>query len=468
MRDTSDVTRRLWSLCAVLRDEGVTYHEYLNELTYLLFLKLAAELEMEDRLPAQCRWAALREQNEDAVAEFYSGLLERLGISEDPTVATIYDEAETRLTSGAALRQLIEGIDEIDWYRARQNGLGDVYEGLIEKNAQESRYGTGQYFTPRAVVDALVQALNPTTSDTVYDPAAGTAGFLVAAGLHTSGKGETQPRLHGVELVHDVRRMALMNLLLHGLQGEIDLGDSLSRDPSKFQASVCLTNPPFGVKGALSATQSKHMDFPTSNKQLGFFQHIYKSLAKGGRAAVVVPDNVLFEAGVASSIRTHLLDNYRLHTILRLPTGIFYATGIRTSVLFFCADGTTSSTWIYDLRSSANSFTKRKPLTLVDLEDFLACYGSDPLGRADRQETGRFKCVMREDLRLAEDRLDLVGKSEIEPSSDGPLRTPHDLAVSLLHHITAAQIAIGEVEEMLRVDSLRSAVEQSSIEDGEA
>ena len=467
MRDTSDVTRRLWSLCSVLRDEGVTYHEYLNELTYLLFLKLAAELGMEGRLPTNCRWAALREKSSDEVPEFYVGLLERLGNSPDTTVSKIYGEAETRLTSGAALRRLIEGIDEIDWYRARQNGLGDVYEGLIEKNAQESRYGTGQYFTPRAVVDALVQAVNPTSRDTVYDPAAGTAGFLVAAGLHTKSNGEEQPRLYGIELVHDVQRMGLMNMLLHDLQGEIELGDSLSRDPSAFKVSVCLTNPPFGVKGNLSKTQSRHMDYPTSNKQLGFFQHIYKSLSPGGRAAVVVPDNVLFEAGAASSIRTHLLDNYRLHTILRLPTGIFYATGIRTSVLFFCADGPTTSTWVYDLRSST-SFTKRRPLGVSDLQDFLERYGSDPLGRAERQETDRFRCVSREELRSAEDRLDLAGTSRNQKVVESAQRTPHDLAVSLLDHVTAAQLAIREVEEMLRDESLESAAQQDSTEVGEA
>ncbi|MFF4312277.1 N-6 DNA methylase [Streptomyces sp. NPDC001507] len=467
MRDTSDVTRRLWSLCAVLRDEGVTYHEYLNELTYLLFLKLAAELGMEERLPVNCRWAVLREARSDEVAGIYSDILERLGSSQDETVATIYGEAETRLTSGDALRQLINGIDEIDWYRARQNGLGDVYEGLIEKNAQESRYGTGQYFTPRAVVDALVQAINPTDSDTVYDPAAGTGGFLVAAGLHTQNQGEEQPRLHGVELVHDVQRMGLMNLLLHDLQGEIELGDSLSRDPKALQVSVCLTNPPFGVKGNLSATQSQYMDYRTSNKQLGFFQHIYKSLSKGGRAAVVVPDNVLFESGVASSIRTHLLDNYRLHTILRLPTGIFYATGIRTSVLFFCADSPTHSTWIYDLRSSSSSFTKRKPLGISDLGDFLQCYGSDPLGRAEREETDRFRCVTREDLRSVDDRLDLAGTSGTQSAAESVHRTPHDVAVALLDCITAAQQAIGEVEEMLRDSSLVAAARRESIEVGD-
>ncbi|UIZ14415.1 HsdM family class I SAM-dependent methyltransferase [Streptomyces sp. R527F] len=430
-------------------------------------MKLAAELGMEERLPANCRWEVLRKASADEVADIYKSILEHLGSSQDETVATIYGDAETRLTSSVALRQLINGIDEIDWYRARQNGLGDVYEGLIEKNAQESRYGTGQYFTPRAVVDALVQAIDPTSSDTVYDPAAGTGGFLVAAGLHTQGRGDQQPRLHGAELVHDVQRMGLMNLLLHDLQGEIELGDSLSQDPNALQVSVCLTNPPFGVKGNLSAAQSQYMDYPTSNKQLGFFQHIYKSLSEGGRAAVVVPDNVLFEAGVASAIRTHLLDNYRLHTILRLPTGIFYATGIRTSVLFFCADGPTRLTWIYDLRSSASSFTKRKPLSISDLGDFLQCYGSDPLGRAQREETDRFKCVSREDLRAVDDRLDLAGTARTQGAAESVHRTPHDVAVTLLDCITAAQQAIGEVEEMLRDGSLVSAAREESIEVGD-
>lgn len=317
-------------------------------------------------------------------------------------------------------------------------------------------------------MDALVQAINPTGNDTVYDPATGTGGFLVAAGLYTEKNNLRQPRLHGVELVHDVQRMALMNLLLHDFHGEVELGDSLSRNPSDLQVSVCLTNPPFGVKGALSASQSQHMDFPTSNKQLGFLQHIYKSLKKGGRAAVVVPDNVLFESGVAASIRSHLLDNYRLHTILRLPTGIFYATGIRTSVLFFCADGPTTATWIYDLRSSSSSFTKRKPLDISDLEDFLQCYGNDAFGHAKRQETERFRLVTREELRQADDRLDLAGMVASKSVGDGAHRTPYDLAVGLLNHITAAQLAIAEIEEMLRDESLNADGQLTSTEDGEA
>ncbi|MFC8988395.1 class I SAM-dependent DNA methyltransferase [Streptomyces sp. NPDC057115] len=450
MEDTSDVTRRLWSLCSILRDEGVTYHEYLNELTLLLFLKLASELQVEAVIPSNDRWDELVRQPEDSALEYYLNVISDLKANPDAVVSAIFADADTKIRSGRSLRQLVAGIDEIDWYRARQNGLGDVYEGMIQKNAAESRYGTGQYFTPRAVVDALVQALNPTEKDSVYDPAAGTGGFLVAAGLHASEVNGKQATLVGHELVRDVQRMSLMNLLLHGLKGDIELGDSLGMDPANLSASVCLTNPPFGVKGALTAEQSLHMDFPTSNKQLAFLQHIYKSLAPNGRAAVVIPDNVLFESGVAGSVRSHLLDNFRLHTILRLPTGIFYATGIKTSALFFCADGATEETWIYDLRSGQGAYGKRRPLVAEDLQDFLSAYGNDPWGRSNRKESNRFRRFSRREVSQHEDRLDLAAH-EIN-ASDGPTDPLHILDVTgvLSRELMAAHNAINEVERLIK------------------
>ncbi|MBG7700904.1 N-6 DNA methylase [Streptomyces sp. MC1] len=427
----------------------MTYHEYLNELTYLLFLKLAHELGMEGRIPSECRWAELSDSEPYGLLDRYNNILYRLGSAKDEIVRAIFADSKTGISSAESLRQLVQGIDDIDWYRARQNGLGDVYEGLIQKNAQESRYGAGQYFTPRPVVEALVQVTAPSVGDVVYDPAAGTGGFLVAAGLGARAN-NAEPQLVGVELVRDVQRMALMNLMLHGLEGRIILGDALHQHVGEPKYSVCLTNPPFGSKGALTAEQNERLQFPTSNKQLAFLQHVYQNLARGGRAAVVVPDNVLFEGGTAATVRTHLLDQYRVHTILSLPTGIFYATGVKTSVLFFCADGATEETWFYDLRSGQTNFGKRRQLLSSDLDQFVHAYGTDPLGRSRRSETERFKRLSRQDLSNHGDRLDLahvrpsekrVGSSSMADLLDDTRR--------LREELDSAMSGISEIEKIL-------------------
>ncbi|MFD5512699.1 N-6 DNA methylase [Streptomyces sp. NPDC127051] len=450
MQDTSDVTRRLWALCGVLRNEGVTYHEYLNELTYLLFLKLAHELDMEDRIAPGCRWGDLSSNESNDLLSHYVRMLEDLASSSDSVVSTIFAESRTGISSNESLKQLIQGIDDIDWYRARQNGIGDVYEGLIEKNAQESRYGAGQYFTPRPVVEAIVQVTAPSSNDTVYDPAAGTGGFLVAAGLGPLAKESGPPRLVGVELVRDVQRMALMNLVLHNLDGNLILGDALHQDVNESGYSVCLTNPPFGAKGALTAEQNERLQFPTSNKQLAFLQHVYLNLASGGRAAIVVPDNVLFEGGVAAAVRTTLIDNYRLHTILSLPTGIFYATGVKTSVLFFCADGPTEHTWFYDLRSGQASFGKRRQLLSSDLEGFVREYGSDPFGRSPRTENERFKRLSRAELSARADRLDFTGGERPESLSDASsLGSLLGTTRRLREELDSALAGVSEIEKIL-------------------
>lgn len=450
MRDTSEVARKLWSLCNILRDEGVTYHEYLNELTYLLFLKLAAELRVESTIPHEYRWQQLKKHPRQTALEYYRSLLDTLGTSSDSKIKAIYSEANTTIQNSRALVDLIAGIDAIDWYRARQNGLGDVYEGLIEKNAQESRYGSGQYFTPRSVVDALVHALNPAEQDTVYDPAAGTGGFLVAAGLHARDRNGNQAKLRGVELVKDVHRMSLMNLILHDLWGDITYGDALTYGPPKEQVSVCLTNPPFGVKGGLNDRQMEQLEFPTSNKQLAFLQHAYMSLAREGRAAIVLPDNVLYEDGVALSIRRKLMQDYRLHTLLHLPTGIFYATGIRTTVLFFSAGATTTETWFYDLRNGNGTYGKRRQLTSADLQDFLDAYGSDPHGTAERTESPRFRCLSRQDIETANDRLDAFVRSGIQGSlGSSQAHSPLEMTRSLAAELSEIQAAIQAIESLL-------------------
>ncbi|MFJ3620014.1 N-6 DNA methylase [Streptomyces iakyrus] len=452
MQDTSDVTRRLWSLCSVLRDEGVTYHEYLNELSYLLFLKLADELKIEQLIPRESRWQALRSAPPSEALPTYERTLVSLSAAKSGIVREIYADSSTQVRNSASLHKLISEIDAIDWYRAKQNGLGDVYEGLIEKNAQESRYGAGQYFTPRPVVDALVKVLKPSGGEAVYDPATGTAGFLVAAGLFARSMNSADLRLVGNELVHDVQRMALMNLLLHELRAEIANVDTLSQPPMRPAVNVILTNPPFGLKGSLSAEQKKQLDFPTSNKQLAFIQHCYKSLAKNGRAAIVIPDNVLFESGVACSIRKVLLDNFRLHTVLSLPTGIFYATGIRTSVLFVSNDGKSDGTWFYNLRNGGPTYGKRRQLTDRDLDDFITAYGDDPNGRSPRQPSERFHYLTRDEIAADGERLDKTERFTNEGlTQPGKLL---DLTNLLSSELETAKSAVESLERILRAYGL--------------
>jgi type I restriction enzyme M protein len=434
----------------VLRDDGITYHEYLNELTYLLFLKLAKELGVERAIPSEAGWENLNVVPEMEKLTAYRKALKLLGDADNETVRDIFTGAKTAISSPTSLHQLVQAIDDIDWYRARQNGIGDVYEGLIEKNAQESRYGAGQYFTPRAVVEAIVQACQPTPNDSVYDPAAGTGGFLIAAGLYARTESGETAHLSGIELVSDVRKLGLMNLILHDLQGEVTLGDALHQKPHKKGFSLCLTNPPFGVKGSLTREQSDLLDFPTGNKQLAFLQHAYKNLAKGGRAAIVVPDNVLFEEGVAASIRAKLLQDFRLHTVLRLPTGIFYASGVRTSVLFFCADGSTSETWFYDLREGQASFGKRRQFTSEDLQDFVKCYGHDAMARSERKENDRFRSMGVSDLAANNYRLDVVtSHSDAAQTSTVTVERMLESTRSMTDELGAVQSNIQEIEKLL-------------------
>lgn len=407
MENVSDVVRKLWGLCGALRDDGISYHEYLGELSSLLFLKLANEMGLEGALDDRLSWRRLsRSQDDEGLLERYEQALNVAASSNDIRLRSIFEGVETRVRSAHALRRLIDGISDISWYRGT-GAMGDIYEGLIEKNATESRYGAGQYFTPRALVDAMVRVTAPGPTDVVYDPAAGTAGFLVAAAAASSNSGLGQPALQGQELVRSVQRMALMNVFLHGYSADIRYGDTLSVDSRNMGATVCLSNPPFGVRGALAPAQRALLPFPTSNKQLAFLQHIYLSLVPGGRAAVVLPDNALFESGVAANVRRQLLDEYNVHTVLRLPAGIFYATGVRTSVVFFAKTRSTREVWTYDLRAANSSFSRRRQLQHSDLKDFERAFGKDPLGEDSRSPSQHFYVTQREDLSDLGDTLDI-------------------------------------------------------------
>lgn len=469
MPSTTDIVQKLWSLCHVLRDDGITYHQYVTELTYLLFLKMARETKTEDQLPEGYRWADLEARDGIDLLEHYRKLLVHLGGHGSPRVQAIYANASSALRQPRNLRKLVESIDEIDWYSARHEGLGDLYEGLLEKNATEQKSGAGQYFTPRPLIESIVALVKPKAGERVQDPAAGTGGFLIMADRYIKERSddlfdlperqrEFQRReaFYGMELVPDAHRLLLMNAMLHGIEGDLALGDTLSPAGQALpKADVILTNPPFGTKKGGGRPTRDDFTFPTSNKQLAFLQHVYRGLKPGGRAAIVVPDNVLFEEGVGAQIRSDLMDKCDLHTILRLPTGIFYAQGVKTNVLFFTRGaaakdtGNTAGVWVYDLRTNMPSFGKRTPLTRGHFGEFEAAYGEDPYGKAtrvDQGEAGRFRWFSREDVRKRGDNLDISWLRDESAGGGEELPEPEVIAGEIMEKL---RVAMGEVEALM-------------------
>jgi type I restriction enzyme M protein len=418
--NNNDLVAKLWKMCDNLRDGGVSYQNYVNELASLLFLKMTEETGQEhDLLPAGMRWADLKGKIGLEQLQFYRNLLVQLGNDEHAIVRAIFQNVNTTITNAGQLTELVTTMDGLDWYETGEEGhvvktrddFGDMYEGLLQKNANETKSGAGQYFTPRPLIETMVKLLQPQPREVIQDPAAGTAGFLIEADKYIKSQTNDLDDLDddtqtfqmtkafvGVELVPETRRLALMNCLLHDIEGNsevggaIRLGNSLGNDGENLpSANVILSNPPFGSASSTNITRT--FVYPTSNKQLCFMQHIYNGLEPGGRAAVVIPDNVLFEAGVGTSIRRDLMDKCNLHTILRLPTGIFYAAGVKTNVLFF-QKGTpanpnqdkdcTTETWVYDLRTNMQTFGKRSPFTAKHLENFEQVY--NPVGWALAQQ----------------------------------------------------------------------------------
>ncbi|HBD7468584.1 TPA: N-6 DNA methylase [Legionella pneumophila] len=424
----NDIVQKLWNLCDVLRDDGINYSEYVTELVLLLFIKMVHEnteagILQKHPLPEGCRWTDLNNKDGLVLLDDYKRILLTLStgkdsegniINDDPLIRAIYADAQTRLREPRHLKQLIEALDKIDWFSAQKDGLGDLYEGLLEKNASETKSGAGQYFTPRPLINSMVRCLKPQPGETIQDPAAGTAGFLIAADSYIKSqtdelydltdkqqKFQKSKAFIGVELVPSTRRLALMNCLLHGMEGDaegvVHLGNALGLAGSDLpKVDIVLTNPPFGTaKGGEASITRDDLTYKTSNKQLAFLQHIYRSLKPGGRAAVLLPDNVLFEAGVGTDIRRDLMNKCNLHTILRLPTGIFYAQGVKTNVLFFTRgteedpmkeENCTKNVWIYDLRTNMSNFGKRTPFTEDHLKPFEEVYGENPEGTSPRNE----------------------------------------------------------------------------------
>lgn len=475
---TFDIVARLWSLCHVLRDDGISYQDYVTELTYLLFLKMMQEVpdgdgqKRERRIPEAYRWATIaRREGVDQLDHYRRALLD-LGKAPDPTVRAIFTDAQTKLRKPANLKSLTTAIDELDWFSAREEGLGDLYEGLLEKNAGEKKSGAGQYFTPRPLIDCIVRLMKPQAGEIIQDPAAGTGGFLVAADRYIKDHTDdlfTLPQaqaffqrtqaFRGIELVADTHRLALMNLMLHGIESQLTSGDSLSPDGEEVgKAHLILTNPPFGTKrgGGRPSRQDFSVTADTSNKQLAFVEHIVRALEPGGRAAVVLPDNVLFEDNTGRRLRHWVMELCNLHTILRLPTGIFYAQGVKTNVLFLTRGKTdranTRAVWVYDMRANMPAFGKTRPLTVADFEAFEAAYGDDANGGAARKDAGpegRWRCFSREDIAARNDNLDITWLRDDSAEAEDGLEDPEDIAAAILGHLRAAWAEVEAVDAEL-------------------
>ncbi len=418
--NTAGIISKVWSFCNTLRDDGVGYGDYLEQLTYLLFLKMADEYSKPPHnrpllIPAEYNWESLTSKRGAELEGHYTTLLRELG-KQKGILGQIFTKSQNKIQDPAKLYKLIDMIDKEQWSLMGADVKGAIYEGLLEKNAEDTKSGAGQYFTPRALIKMMVACLRPEPMKKIADPAAGTGGFFLAAydsivANYDLDKGQKQflkyKTFFGNEIVANTRRLALMNMFLHNI-GDIDSENVISSTDalvadSGLRVDYVLTNPPFGKKSSMTFTNEEgeqesegltynRQDFwaTTSNKQLNFVQHIRTMLKTDGKAAVVLPDNVLFEGGAGETVRKKLLETTELHTILRLPTGIFYAQGVKANVLFFDArpaskDPWTKEVWVYDYRTNVHHTLKKNPLKLDDLKEFIECY--KPENRHKRKET---------------------------------------------------------------------------------
>lgn len=459
------VVSKVWNYAHVLRDQGVSYGDYIEQITYLLFLKMDEErvelLGEETCIPSQWRWAKLAERDGDELELQYRHTLEGLA-RESGLIGTIFRKSQNKLSDPAKLKRVVSLIDkEGPWVGLNVDVKGEIYEGLLERNASEVRSGAGQYFTPRPVIDAIVKCVNPRIDEIVCDPACGTGGFLLSAFEHMKTQSQDREKLrqlkhsalHGVDIVDEVVRLCAMNLYLHGIGNggsPVEHSDALAGDGGK-RFDVVLTNPPFGKKssykvvgedGSVSTEYESYeredFKFSTSNKQLNFLQHIMTILGTNGRAGVVLPDNVLFEAGRAGEgIRKRLLEGFNFHTLLRLPTGIWYSPGVKANVLFFdkrpaSREAQTKELWVYDYRTNVHKTLKTKRLTHTDLDDFVRCYH-------ERQETERFRRFSYDEL-VQRDKLnlDIFWLKDDSLEDIDSLPEPEVLATEIVENLQAA------------------------------
>lgn len=462
MNSATELVNRLWKLCAVLRKDGITYQQYVTELTYLLFLKMMHEKELDvHSVPVGSRWGDLVAAPADRKLDTYKQILTRLGSPSRgvaPSVNAIFAQASTFIRDDRSLVTLVEQIDQIGWFSEAEDSFGDLYEGLLQKNAEETKRGAGQYFTPRSLINVIVELMQPSAGEVVQDPAAGTGGFLISAARHAR-ESSGPCRITGMENVRDTYRLLLMNLHLHGINSDdVELGDTLSPDYQKLPpADVILTNPPFGPAGGRPSRQDLVITSAVSSFALPFVEHCVRTLNLGGRAAVVVPDNVLYEDGRGRALRIFLMDWCNLHTILRLPTGIFYAQGVKTNVLFFEREkgkkDNTPEVWFYDLRTDMPTFGKNHPISERHFEEFVTFYGRTPTGvghvNRNRSADPRARRFSREEIAEHNESLDLVWLREDDPTRDEALTDPDDIIAAVLGHLDAALAEVRALAEDL-------------------
>ncbi len=481
MSPTAPIISKVWSFCTTLRDDGVGYGDYLEQLTYLIFLKMADEYSRppynrDVGIPKKHSWQTLKTKRGAELEVHYVELLRALGTYKG-MLGQIFTKAQNKIQDPAKLYRLIDMVDSTQWATMGADVKGDIYEGLLEKNAEDTKSGAGQYFTPRALIRAMVECVRPEPGKTIADPACGTGGFFLAAydfitnpnnykldkAQKTFLKHQT---FYGNEIVANTRRLCLMNMFLHNI-GEID-GDSMvspndalvAQSPQSFD--YVLANPPFGKKSTMSFTNEEgeqetddltynRQDFwaTTSNKQLNFVQHIRTMLKTTGKAAVVVPDNVLFEGGAGETIRRKLLENTDLHTILRLPTGIFYAHGVKANVLFFDNQPAspkpwTQKVWYYDYRTNIHHTLKKKPLRFEDLSEFIQCYNPKnrhqrkPTWDAEKNPESRWRAFSYEEL-IVRDKtsLDMFWLKDKSLTDLDNLPEPDELAEDIIENLEA-------------------------------
>lgn len=470
----SDIVQKLWGFCNTLRHDGVDYGDYIEQLTYLLFLKMAEEKGAD--IPKKYSWAALKEKSGTDLMDHYADMLRELG-KHNGTLADIYAGAVSRFNNPVNLKKLINLIDETEWTGLNVDVKASAYEGLLEKSASEGKKGAGQYFTPRVLIQSIVRCMKPdprkSKDFTTCDPASGTGGFLVSAYEWLMGecKGSltredvkriTHKTYYATELVARPRRMALMNLYLHGIMGNIYLGDAIYEPLKAERFDVILTNPPFGTKGANQAPDRDDFTVSTSNKQLNFVQHVVNTLKPGGRAAMVLPDNCLFE-DKAGEVFKLLMQDCNLHTILRLPRGTFtpYSQGVKANVIFFQKGPKTEATWIFDARSNVPGITKKdRPLSPKHFEEFEKCYGNEPNGlgkRQDQGETGRFRKFRITEVKERDFNLDIIWLKDESLEDGDELPEPQDLAADA---ITELEAVIDDLREIVALVEKEEGVEK--------
>lgn len=479
IRTPTALVRKLWQYCNVLRDDGLSYPDYVEQLTYLLFLKMSDE-NVDGPVPSDYGWQSLVHLEPAPMHEQYGMILANLG-EQTGMLGLVFRNAKNKIRDPEKLHLLVTGlIGQTEWRGLAADVKGDAYEGLLEKNAQDTKSGAGQYFTPRPLIEAIVQCIDPRLGETICDPACGTAGFLLAAHEHlrrnnTAMSPEEESTLatasiRGVELVEEVARLAAMNLLLHGVRGDakgefpVSCEDSLAKVP-QTRFDIVLTNPPFGTKGSVTYARESvaelgrrllAVDRPdfwveTANKQLNFVQHVVSLLKPGGRAAVVVPDNVLFEAGAGAAVRRRLLETCRLLAVLRLPAGLFYAQGVKSNVIFFdqahqAAPGTSGGLFaVYDLRANLRVSLKTNPLQRRDLSDFVTQYRGD-FG-TEIQEDSRLRLFRVNDvLATADCQLDLTWGDDLAAGPRPGLARLEQLSERIAVDLTRALALIKDVQ----------------------